>query len=100
MASEAEIQALRELAPLPAEGDEVLGSLFDALGQNGALAHLWEKQAVKTASLVDVSESGSSRKMSQTHTQALALATRYLGHAESENPTATSGRAGTRLISR
>lgn len=58
--------------------DDYLGGLLDALGFNGAAARLWGDQAAKYASAVDMSESGSSRRLSQLHTNALTMQKRYL----------------------
>jgi hypothetical protein len=42
-----------------------------------AAAQIWDEKAAKLASLVDVSESGSSRRMSQAHANALSMAGSY-----------------------
>lgn len=39
-----------------------------------AAAQVWDEKAAALAALVDVNESGSSRRMSQAHTNALAMA--------------------------
>jgi len=85
MAKVSELQELRDLGPSLDADDSVLGALIDQLGVNGALAHLWAARAAATATLVDVTESGSSRKMSGIHNQAKSLADRYRGLADAEN---------------
>lgn len=44
---------------------------------NAAAADLWRQKAAKFSGLVDVTEAGSSRKFSDLHKNALAMATRY-----------------------
>lgn len=58
--------------------DEQIGGMLDAGLTIREIAHdYWTEQATKFASLVDVSESGSSRSMSQLHKNALTLAARF-----------------------
>lgn len=45
--------------------DEFLGGLFDAYGVTGAAQRVWVAKRNAVANLVDISEGGSSRKMSQ-----------------------------------
>lgn len=89
MATVEQLQELRDLGPEVDENDAALGALIDDRGLNGALAHLWAKRASETAHLVDVTESGSSRKMSLIHAQANNLAGRYQQLADAENPPPT-----------
>jgi len=101
MATVDELQGLRDLGPEVDEDDGALGALIDQLGFNGALARLWAKRASETAHLVDVTESGSSRKMSLIHTQATNLASRYQALAAAEAPAGvTTSMARTRAIQR
>jgi hypothetical protein len=99
MATVDELRELHVLGPEMDADDAVLGALIDALGLNGALARLWAEQASKTAVLVDITESGSSRKMSQLHSQAANLAASYRSLAEAEG-TSTTSTATTRRMSR
>lgn len=77
MASEDEISQLRRLTGLPADDpvytDEVLGTYIDNLGVLPAAAVLWRERAAAAAGLVDITESGSSRKMSQMYDQFLKM---------------------------
>lgn len=57
--------------------DEALSALLDSLGFNIAAAQLWEELAAKYSTAVDMSESGSSRSLSQLHRNALTMAGRY-----------------------
>jgi alpha-glucuronidase len=54
--------------------DTLLGGLIDAHGVNEASAQVWEAKAASYAELVDVSEAGASRKMSDLHKHALTMA--------------------------
>lgn len=98
MASSEELQALHDLGPETELNDAELGALFDVLGMNATLARLWETRAAKTATLVDTSESGSSRKMSDIHRNALAYATRYRAQAEAESPTPQASATATTVL--
>lgn len=53
---------------------------------NLAAAQVWEIRAGKYHGLVDISESGSSRKMSDMHKNALALAAMYRGKETTVEP--------------
>ena len=101
MATAEQIAELQALAPTTDLDAATAGDLFDARGLNGALAHLWSQRAAQTATLVDVTESGSSRKMSGIHTNAAAMAARYKQLADDETGvTAVAPSSRTRLISR
>lgn len=68
MASVDELAALRRAADVDAADttytDTLIGTLVDSLGVNGAAAVVWREKAAKYASMVSVSEAGSSRSMS------------------------------------
>lgn len=49
----------------------------DGIDYNGTAAQIWEEKAGYFSALVDTSESGSSRKMSDLYKNALAMATLY-----------------------
>ena len=102
MATPEELQELRDFSPPVETDDATLGALFDERGLNGALAYLWDSHAAKTALLVDVTESGSSRKLSQATATATRMAAKYrsLADAETVDPEAARARARTRLITR
>lgn len=58
--------------------DEYMLAVIDAAGSvNGAAARIWRQKAAQYAEAVDMSESGSSRKMSQLSAQALTMASHY-----------------------
>jgi len=80
MATEADILSVRENVDEPTADtytDEYVGGLIDAGGIDSASAIIWEKKAAKLASLVDTSEAGASRKLSDLHKNALAMAAMY-----------------------
>lgn len=94
MASVEDIQEVKHLAYVPLEAfvvaDEDLEVLVDAKGINGSVAHLWTRYASSLAGLVDVSESGSSRKLGDLHKNALAIAKTYTDLSSGEVAVATS----------
>ena len=79
MASHAQLIQIKRIAPPGDFTDAELGTLIDAKGINGAAADLWATEASATASLVDITESGSSRKNSQAHDKAKAMLELYTG---------------------
>lgn len=96
MADQDEIDEVRSmLGPnAAAEGwdDDKIGAMLDNGDSPAQIAQqYWESQMASTATLVDVSESGSARKMSQVSQNAANLAN-YWGHvAAQETTTATRG---------
>jgi hypothetical protein len=83
MATADEIAALRLLIAEPNNvdpwTDAVLGEIIDAVDNDldAAAYQSWITKAASYASLVDVTESGSSRKLSQLQEQALRMATKF-----------------------
>lgn len=60
--------------------DEQLAAIIDAQAtMNAAAAQVWSLKAGQLASLVDVSESGSSRKLSDLRKSALEMSAYYAG---------------------
>lgn len=57
--------------------DELLGQLIDEYGVEDAGYNIWVAKRNKAASLVDISEGGSSRKTSQVFTQFDAIVKSY-----------------------
>lgn len=56
-------------------------------------AQIWDEKAAKSAALVDVNESGSSRRLSQAYANALAMAKGLRdGDAAGETPPASGAR--------
>jgi hypothetical protein len=63
--------------------DAVLAAIIDdAIDLNTAALEVWESKAAEFASFVDTTESGSSRRMSQMHEQALKMVAHYRGLAD------------------
>jgi plasmid stabilization system protein ParE len=108
VASKSEIRFVRDLTNTTAEdfSDDEIGALLDpplSLSQNAAAASIWRQLAAKTAKLVDTSESGSSRQLSQIHKHAMGMASHFqdLANAETvEEVTTTRGRPVSRPIER
>jgi hypothetical protein len=85
-----------------AEGwtDEKIGDMLDAGSSPAQIAQqYWESQMASTATLVDVSESGSSRRMSQVSQNAANLAN-YWGHVAAQETTTAQQGAVSREIRR
>lgn len=80
-----DLAQLRRMAGLdendPTYTDEVLELYFDNLGSdlNAVAAAIWGEKAAAASSLVDVTESGSSRRLSQLQTQYLAMQKQFGG---------------------
>lgn len=84
MASPEDILALRGLIGEPNDDngwtDEKLGDLIDASTTvNAAAVSVWSTKAAGFAELVDVSESGSSRKLGDLYKNAVAMAGYFKG---------------------
>lgn len=100
MATPEEIAAFRLLIGAPDNvdpyTDEVLSDRIDAAegDLNGLASSIWREKAAHYSTLVDVSESGSSRKLSDLHKNALAMAASFGGQAA---PAASSGVRFSRL---
>lgn len=87
MASEDQVAALRRAAAVSADDDtyeyETLAALIDDLGSvEAAAATIWGEKAASFAGVVDTTESGSTRRLSQLHQQALAMQKFYGGPDE------------------
>lgn len=79
MATPTQIESIRRLTN-SAEGytDEELGALIDSgMTENQIAYRVWNEIAASTASLVNVSESGSSRNLSDLHKNALTMANTF-----------------------
>lgn len=57
--------------------DEVIGILVDESGVTGATAALWRRKAAIYADLVNTTEAGASRALSDLNKHALAMATTW-----------------------
>jgi hypothetical protein len=91
VATEAEIAQLRDLIAEPdgSNGwtDEKISDYIDrALSVNGAASAVWGAKAAGYATAVDVSESGSSRKLSDLFSNAIKLRDFYKGLEDIEFP--------------
>jgi hypothetical protein len=96
-----DVRHLKRIAPAGPYDDAELIQLIDDKGMNGAAAELWQVQVSASASLVDVTESGSSRKLSQAYDRAKSEYEYYLNLAEAEvAPPDLSGTAISRLMTR
>ena len=95
MATDAEIATLRRMTALTDQDetytDSLLGGLIDDLGFNSAAAQVWKERAAGAAGLVDITESGSSRSLSQLAKSYLSMASAI---TPAEEPT-TTGRSFT-----
>ena len=85
MATADDVELVKRLGSAAHENydDITLGVMIDNQTINGVVAQLWRETAAATTELVDVSESGSSRKLSSVHTNALAMARYYQGLVDS-----------------
>lgn len=89
MATYEQIQALRRAIAEPQDADPytdvTLNERIDAAGGvNAAAAEIWGEKAAEAAGLVDTTESGSSRKMSQLYANFLAMQKTYADRATTE----------------
>jgi|SRR5918994_2134873 hypothetical protein len=82
MATPLEIARLRRLIGEPTDTapwtDAILADIIDnADDLDTAALEVWEAKAASAASMVDTAESGSSRRLSQLHEQALKMVAHY-----------------------
>lgn len=104
MASTTQIDELRALTDV-ATNDAVftplvLGTLIDEHGMNAAAASVWRRKAASYSGLVDVSESGSSRSMSQMFRNATQQADSFQARADLEIDIKVRGRTRIHSIER
>jgi len=100
MASQTELVKLKRIAPVGEYTDAELSTLIDVKGMNGAAADLWAAEASATASLVDITESGSSRKNSQAHATAKEMLELYSNLYATEQVATTASTARSRVMTR
>jgi hypothetical protein len=79
--------------------DEELEDLIDSVGVDGASAVVWRKKAGLVASLVNVSEAGSSQSLGDLQKKYLDMAKLYDPYGATLTVTAT-GRVRVKLIER
>ena len=86
MASPEDLARLRRMAHEPEGGtytDEALSAIVDSEGTLRAAAYaIWVEKAARYSALVDTSESGSSRRNSQLHANALNMMQAYSAPSE------------------
>ena len=105
MATTADIETLRGMINEPDNAggfdNTRLNTLLDANDQdlNAVAAQVWMLKASSAASLVDVSESGSSRKLSTLYTQALEMQ-KFYANGGTAVEAAGRARSRTRAIAR
>ncbi|KOX14983.1 hypothetical protein ADK66_03000 [Micromonospora sp. NRRL B-16802] len=82
MATEAEVARLRRITDLdendPVYTESLLGLLIDDLGIEAAASQIWKEKAAAYAGLVDTTESGSSRRLSQLYDHALKMGDQFI----------------------
>ena len=100
MASPADLKKLKRIAPQGDFTDAEIQALIDDKGINGAAVELWAANVSATASLVDITESGSSRKNSQAHDKAKEMLELYTNLAADELVVASGPVARTRVMRR
>lgn len=54
-----------------------LDVLIDQYGETGAIAEIWNEKAARYANLVDTSEAGARRSLSQLHEHAMAMSAKW-----------------------
>lgn len=78
MATAEQVNSLRRATAIAADDelytDSLLGGMIDDLGFETAAATVWREKAALVAGLVDTTESGSSRRLSQLREGYLAMA--------------------------
>lgn len=88
MADADDLARMRRVTALPDNvepyTDTLLSNLIDELGFEAAAAALWREKAASVAGLVDIAESGSSRRLS-------GLRDAYLGMATAIDPSDAGG---------
>ena|SRR5690242_1961129 len=104
MATSQDILRLRRLADYTETDpydDPDLSVMIDQRGMNGAAFDLWSERAAQLASLVNTSESGSSRSAGDAYKNALAMAKHFKELLDAETVVETaSNHARTRAIVR
>jgi hypothetical protein len=105
MATSAEIAAFRLLIGQPEDAepytDQFLSARLDSAASDQALAAvIWREKAASFSELVDVSESGSSRKLSDLYKNALTMAAAFEGIVPTDDSSVQSGVRVKRLTRR
>jgi hypothetical protein len=105
MATSEEIAQLRRmigepLTDAPWEDASIAALIDNASSMNAAARQAWEQKAATYAGMVDTSESGSSRRLSQLQEQALRMVNYYRLLVEGESTTDLVGYTYTLPIER
>lgn len=103
MATAAEVAEVRQYTDEPTEAvwtDVELSALVDELGSvEAATSRVWREKVARYSRLVDVSEAGASRKMSQAFSHAKAMAEHW-GSVVALSGSGSSNRARVHKIDR
>lgn len=87
------VQELRGMVGETSLSDVELQEIIVAKGTlNASAAYIWGLKSTESVGLVDISESGSTRKMSSVHQQTLAMAEYYRGLADEGDVETPNGR--------
>lgn len=105
MATSAQIVRLREFISEPNNqapfSDSELAIAIDTEGTSEAAAYfIWLKKAAEAADLVNVTEGGSSRSLSNLQSQALLMAKSFASYVPTTDPASHAGASRTRAIVR
>lgn len=101
MATAADVQTVMENVNEPdteTYSDEYISALVDAGSVASASAVIWKRKAASYAELVNVSEAGASRSMSDLHKNALTMAKTF--ETEAAGGSTGIGRAKTHPVMR
>jgi len=92
MATDTQLAQIRRMTALEIDDetytDSLLGGMIDDLGMEAAVKQVWTEKAAAVASLVDITESGSSRSFSRLRDAYLSMAS---AAAAAETPAKTTG---------
>ena len=105
MATAEDIATVRDHIAEPDDSNgwtaERIGVFIDAAPDlSMAAANIWGSKAGEYATLVDVSENGSSRKLSEIHKNALSMQRVFIDRSIMENGSPSTSRPRTRAIVR
>ena len=105
MASQEDIQKLRILINEPDDTngwtDEILGDIIDAADSlNAAASGIWTSKAGTYSTMVDVAESGSSRKLGDMYKNALGMSKHFKDLEDAATPAPVADAPILRRLSR
>lgn len=97
----AQLRLLTDYTAVDPYDDAQLAAMIDASSVDSVAARLWEEKASKAATMVNISESGSSRSMGDIHKNALNMAAYFKKKVQDAETPVDEGRfARTRAIVR